>query len=82
MMSARYPPAPSPLLYAHETAAGEKLVWCTFGPDQVDLDFSNPDLLCEFVRLLRLYMNKGVRVFGWMRSGFVETARLDLSSSR
>ena len=32
-------PRPTPLLFAHDTKAGEKLVWCTFGPDQVDLDF-------------------------------------------
>ena len=64
-------PRPSPLLYAHETAAGEKLVWCTFGPDQVDLDFSNPDLLCEFIRLLRFYIDKGVRVFRLDAVGFL-----------
>ena len=69
-------PRPTPLLYAHETPGGEKLVWCTFGPDQIDLDFSNPDLLCEFIRLLRFYIDKGVRVlrldavgFLWKQSG-------------
>jgi sucrose phosphorylase len=64
-------PRPSPLLYAHETNAGEKWVWCTFGPDQVDLDFSNPDLLCEFIRLLRFYIDKGVRVFRLDAVGFL-----------
>lgn len=64
-------PRPSPLLYAHQTAAGEKLVWCTFGPDQVDLDFSNPALLCEFIRLLRFYIDKGVTVFRLDAVGFL-----------
>ncbi|MDA8776727.1 sugar phosphorylase [Alphaproteobacteria bacterium] len=64
-------PRPSPLLYAHETDAGEKWVWCTFGPDQIDLDFSNPDLLCEFIRLLRFYIDKGVRVFRLDAVGFL-----------
>ncbi len=64
-------PRPSPLLYAHETEAGEKWVWCTFGPDQIDLDFSNPDLLCEFIRLLRFYIDKGVRVFRLDAVGFL-----------
>jgi len=64
-------PRPSPLLYTHETAAGDKQVWCTFGPDQVDLDFSNPDLLCEFIRLLRFYIEKGVRVFRLDAVGFL-----------
>ena len=70
-ISAVIRPRPSPLLYPHETATGEQLVWCTFGPDQVDLDFSNPDLLCEFVRLLRLYIDKGVRVFRLDAVGFL-----------
>lgn len=64
-------PRPSPLLYAHETEAGDKWVWCTFGPDQIDLDFSNPDLLCEFIRLLRFYIDKGVRVFRLDAVGFL-----------
>lgn len=64
-------PRPSPLLYAHETAAGEALVWCTFGPDQIDLDFENPDLLCEFIRLLRFYIDKGVTVFRLDAVGFL-----------
>ncbi|CAI8191338.1 MAG: Sucrose phosphorylase [Alphaproteobacteria bacterium] len=70
-ISAVIRPRPTPLLHAHETAAGEKLVWCTFGPDQVDLDFSNPDLLCEFIRLLRFYIDKGVRVFRLDAVGFL-----------
>jgi sucrose phosphorylase len=64
-------PRPSPLLYAHETEAGDKWVWCTFGPDQIDLDFANPDVLCAFIRLLRLYINKGVRVFRLDAVGFL-----------
>lgn len=64
-------PRPTPLLYAHETKAGDKLVWCTFGPDQVDLDFSNPALLLEFTRLLRFYIDKGVRVFRLDAVGFL-----------
>lgn len=70
-ISAVIRPRPTPLLHAHETAAGEKLIWCTFGPDQVDLDFSNPDLLCEFIRLLRFYIDKGVRVFRLDAVGFL-----------
>ena len=64
-------PRPSPLLYAHETDAGGKWGWCTFGPDQIDLDFSNPNLLCEFIRLLRFYIDKGVRVFRLDAVGFL-----------
>ena len=64
-------PRPSPLLVPVQTRAGEKLVWCTFSPDQVDLDFSNPDLLCEFIRLLKFYIDAGVRVFRLDAVGFL-----------
>ena len=64
-------PRPSPLLMPVQTKAGEKLVWCTFSPDQVDLDFSNPDLLCEFIRLLKFYIDAGVRVFRLDAVGFL-----------
>jgi len=56
-------PRPSPLLVPFETAEGEKHVWCTFGPDQVDLDFSNPEVLIEFISIMRLYLEKNVRIF-------------------
>ncbi|MEQ8825443.1 MAG: sugar phosphorylase [Filomicrobium sp.] len=55
-------PRPSELLKPVETVDGLKHVWCTFGHDQVDLNFSNPEVLCEFVRILRLYIDKGVRI--------------------
>ena len=69
-------PRSTPLLYSHKTLAGDKLVWCTFGPDQVDLDFSNPQVLLEFVNLIRFYIDMGVRLlrldaigFLWKRTG-------------
>ncbi|PHP67613.1 alpha-amylase [Zhengella mangrovi] len=53
-------PRPQSLLREVETAHGVKNVWCTFSHDQVDLDFSNPDLLLEFIRILRLFLDKGI----------------------
>lgn len=55
-------PRSHPLLAAVETASGEQHVWCTFSHDQVDVDFSNPDLLIEYVRILRFLIGKGVRI--------------------
>ena len=55
-------PRPSPLLREVETANGIKHVWCTFGHDQVDLNFANPDLLLEFIKILRLHISQGVRI--------------------
>lgn len=49
------------LLKEVETANGTKHVWCTFSHDQVDFDFSNPEVLLEFLRILREHINHGVR---------------------
>jgi len=56
-------PRTSPLLQAVETDAGVRHVWCTFSHDQVDLDFRNPAVLKQFVSIVRLYLDQGVRVF-------------------
>lgn len=56
-------PRNSPLLSAVETADGTRHVWCTFSEDQVDLNFRNPRVLVEFVRIIRDYLNHGVSLF-------------------
>ena len=56
-------PRSSPLLQAVQTNDGEKKVWCTFSFDQVDFDFRNPKVLLEFCRVVRLYLDQGVRLF-------------------
>ena len=55
-------PRTSPLLREVETANGTKHVWCTFSHDQVDLDFTNPDVLLECLRIMRLHIDNGVRI--------------------
>lgn len=69
-------PRTSELLQLVKTNEGEVNVWCTFSHDQVDFDFSNPAVLLEFTRIIRLYLDRGVRVFRldavaftWKRSG-------------
>lgn len=56
-------PRTSSLLREVETADGIKHVWCTFSHDQVDLDFKNVEVLKEFVRIIRLYLDMGVKTF-------------------
>jgi sucrose phosphorylase len=46
-----------------ETVDGEKHVWCTFSEDQVDLDFRNPEVFLEIVRIIRYYVEQGIRYF-------------------
>jgi sucrose phosphorylase len=55
-------PRSTPLLQPVQTLDGERHVWCTFGPDQVDFDFRNPEVLYEFVNILAHYLATGVRV--------------------
>ncbi len=56
-------PRTSPLLKEVETATGTKHVWCTFSHDQVDFDFTNTDVLKQFVTIVRQYMDMGVQIF-------------------
>nr|WP_070959922.1 sugar phosphorylase [Hyphomonas sp. Mor2] len=61
-LSAVVRPRTSALLREVETANGTKHVWCTFSHDQVDLNFANPDVLLEFLRIMRLHIENGVRI--------------------
>ncbi len=55
-------PRASDLVQTVDSPNGEKNVWCTFSEDQVDLKFANPDVLLEFISILRFYMEQGVRI--------------------
>jgi sucrose phosphorylase len=56
-------PRTSPLLREVNTRRGIEHVWCTFSHDQVDLDFRNPEVLKQFVSIVRQYLDHGVRIF-------------------
>ncbi|WP_336368041.1 sugar phosphorylase [Marinobacter sp. C2H3] len=62
-LSAVVRPRTSPLLTPVQTDDGERHVWCTFSEDQVDLNFANPDVLAEFVGIVRAYLDHGISVF-------------------
>ena len=47
-----------------KTNKGLKKVWTTFGPDQIDLDWSNPNVFLEFTKLLVRYLENGAE---WIR---------------
>ena len=55
-------PRTTPLLREVETSTGPKHVWCTFSHDQIDLDFRNPEVLLEFLRIIRLHVDNGVQI--------------------
>ena len=54
-------PRNSPLLTHVHTYQGIKRVWTTFSDDQIDLNFANPEVLCEFVHILFSYIAQGAR---------------------
>ncbi len=62
-LSAVVRPRTSPLLAEVQTLEGKKHVWCTFSHDQVDLNFRNPEVLLEFIRIVRHYLDHGVKIF-------------------
>ncbi len=55
-------PRTSSLLREVQTPSGAKHVWCTFSHDQVDLNFANPEVLLEFLRVMRVHIDNGIRV--------------------
>ena len=64
-------PRNSDLLSETDTADGKKLVWCTFSHDQIDLDFSRPAMLMEFIKLFKFYYDQGIRIFRLDAVGFI-----------
>ncbi|MEM6690586.1 MAG: sugar phosphorylase [Planctomycetota bacterium] len=55
-------PRATPLLRPTATPSGQRHVWCTFGHDQVDLNFENPDVLVEMVGVVADYIIRGASV--------------------
>jgi glycosidase len=75
-LSAVVRPRASPLLSPTQTPFGKRCVWTTFSADQIDLNFSNPDVLFEFLDILLWYVSQGVRIirldaiaYVWKRLG-------------
>ncbi len=52
-------PRSTPLLTPVHTASGLQHVWTTFGEDQIDLNFSNPQVLLQFADILLDYVRRG-----------------------
>ena len=54
-------PRTLPLLTEYQTDSGHRRIWTTFSPDQVDLDFRNPDVLLEIINILLMYAQRGAQ---------------------
>ena len=55
-------PRSTPLFTSFETSMGKRDVWTTFSDDQADLNFANPEVLIEMIRVLLFYVSQGVRI--------------------
>ncbi|MGL6337994.1 MAG: sugar phosphorylase, partial [Waterburya sp.] len=64
-------PRSNPLLLEVETAQGKKHVWTTFSADQIDLNFANPDVLMEVLKIILFYVQKGVKYIRLDSIGFL-----------
>ena len=69
-------PRSTPVLTGFTSADGIKHVWTTFSEDQVDLNFSNPVVLIEIIKILLFYIKQGIRIirldaiaFLWKKPG-------------
>ena len=70
-LSAVVRPRNTPLLVKVNTAQGEKRVWATFSPDQVDLNYANPDVLIEVLKIILVYIQKGAKYIRLDAVGFL-----------
>jgi len=69
-------PRNTPVLMPAHTHEGIRYLWATFGEDQIDVNFANPEVLFEFINILLLYITKGSRfirldaiAFLWKKPG-------------
>jgi len=64
-------PRTTDLLRPTRTILGEVFVWCTFSHDQVDLNFKNPVVLVEFLKIIRRYLEHRISWFRLDAVGFL-----------
>ena len=55
-------PRTSDILTEFQSIDGPLHVWTTFSPDQVDLNFKNPEVLIRIIELLLLYIRRGADI--------------------
>jgi len=57
-------PRSSSLFSQINTEDGPNQVWTTFGPDQIDVNWHNPKMTLEFLKLIITYLSNGIK---WLR---------------
>jgi glycosidase len=64
-------PRETPLFTRFSTAHGERWVWTTFGADQIDLNYRNPEVLLGIVDVMLYYLSQGVGIIRLDAVGYV-----------
>jgi sucrose phosphorylase len=64
-------PRSTPLLAEVSTINGEKYVWATFSEDQIDVNFANPEVLLEYVKIILFYIKEGAKYIRLDAVGFL-----------
>ena len=55
-------PRTSDILTEFNTLYGPRLVWTTFSPDQIDLNYKNPKVLLKMIEILLTYVRRGADI--------------------
>jgi len=55
-------PRTGDVLTQFQTINGPVYVWSTFSPDQIDINFKNPDVLMRVIEVLLLYVRRGANL--------------------
>ena len=66
-----YRPRAKPLLTPVETTSGTKHVWTTFSEDQIDLNYTEPEVLERITEILLRYAEEGARLLRLDAVGFL-----------
>jgi sucrose phosphorylase len=64
-------PRSTPLLTKVSTNHGDKYVWATFSEDQIDVNFANPNVLLEYVKIILFYIQEGAKYIRLDAVGFL-----------
>ncbi|MFQ5407357.1 MAG: alpha-amylase family glycosyl hydrolase, partial [Anaerolineales bacterium] len=79
-LSQVFRPRSLPLTTPVQTTSGRKLVWTTFGPDQIDLNYRNSNVLLDIIDTLLFYVEHGAEfirldaiAFLWKEVGTTST---------
>lgn len=70
-LSTVFRPRALPLLSAFQTPSGEKHVWTTFSADQIDLNYDNPELLLDVMKVMFDYVARGAELIRLDAIGFM-----------